>query len=119
MAPNSRRSFTKRASRASGGLRLNSSKARQVSRVSSAARSAPASRSVLPSSVRRSSRSAWTTARSAPTATTTRSRYQEELFQRGEELVTFGAASGPPDALLGFARRQVERLELLLGLHLR
>src|SRR5205823_6568071 len=77
VAPSSRRSCTNRASSASGGLRLNSSKARQVSRTSSPARSAPARRSVVASSARTDRRSACATARWAPTAVTTRSRYQD------------------------------------------
>ena len=42
-----------------------------------------------------------------------------ELLERGEQLVALGAARCAPDALLGLARRQVERLELLLGCRLR
>ena len=98
---------------------LNSSNARQVSRMSSAARSAPASRSGLPSWVSRSSRSAWTTALSAPDGHDDQVPVPGgELFQRGEELVTFGAARGPADALLGLACRRSSVLEILLGFHL-
>src|SRR5882724_5301631 len=42
-----------------------------------------------------------------------------ELFQRGEQLLPFGAAGGPADSLLGFAGREVEQLEPLLRFQLR
>ena len=72
-----RRSWTNSASSARAGESWNSSKRRQVSRTSSAARSAPSSRSSVPSSRSSSARSTWTSAFSAPAAAATRSRYHE------------------------------------------
>src|SRR6266576_3567254 len=42
-----------------------------------------------------------------------------ELFQRREQLFPFGAAGCPADSLLGFAGREVEQLEALLGFQFR
>ena len=110
VAPSSRRSWTKSASSASGGLRLNSSKARQVSRTSSQARSAPARRSVVPSSVEEvepvgvDDGALGADGHDDQVAVPGR-----ELLQRGEQLVPLGAAGCPTDALLGLAGREVER----------
>src|SRR5262249_49440066 len=42
-----------------------------------------------------------------------------ELLERGEQLLALGAALRAPNALLGLARGEIERLALLLGVGLR